>query len=146
MADTWTSAVWIDFNGRSRQTIVKTTGGLAPVIPSLQAASLAALAQFWESPLVMSTATSTPGTYQTVGDTARLLFQTTAGTIVRITLPAPNLSIFMADGITVDPTNPLVAAIIAAVIANCTDGSGHACVAYVGGNYDRSKGTDLLTP
>jgi len=146
MVDTAASLVWLDASGRTRQTIVKTLAGAVALEGFLQAASLATLNTTWESVMTINPTAASAGTYQNTGDSARLAFQTAAGNIVRLTLPAPTIAIFLADRITVDPANTLVIAIVAAAIGSLTDGSGNAVVSFLGGYYDRSRGSDLLTP
>lgn len=52
-----------------------------------------------------------------VNDKAVLIFQNSAGDTRREEIPAPDASLFGADGVTVDPTNAQVAAFVAATLA-----------------------------
>lgn len=146
MADQAMSVVWIDANGRTRQTIIKTLVGAGSLLTAMRAGSLAGVNTWWQSMLQPAVGASTPGTYQTTADTARLLFQTGSGSIIRLTLPAPKVALFLADKITVDPANATVVSIVNAAVGHLSDGAGSAVVSFVGGVYDRSRGTDLLTP
>jgi len=76
-------------------------------------------------------------TYPSVSDYARLLFQTTAGTLVQVTIPAPQSSMFLADQFTVDSAS--VAGLLAALILVGTDLAGNAITSYVGGTRERSQ-------
>jgi hypothetical protein len=66
-----------------------------------------------------------------VASYAALLFQDAVGETGQITLPAPAASIFLPDGMTVNPA--AIAAIIAAVGAECLSSSGGLLTTYLGG-------------
>lgn len=147
MADKAASLVWIDANGRTRQTIIKTLTGVGSGIStSLAAASTGAIQSAWEGTFTVTGAVPAGGLYQAMADAASLQFQTAAGNILRVTLPAPLLGIFKPDKVTVDPTNALVLSIIGACVGDLSDGAGHAAVSYLGGVYLRGSRTDLDTP
>lgn len=57
-------------------------------------------------------------TYANVEDKAVFTFQSTTGAIHRYKIPAPIEAIFQADGETIDNSNTLVVAFVAAMIAN----------------------------
>jgi len=80
--------------------------------------------------------TPTNATYPNVGDFAKLLFQTSAATLVQVTIPAPQSSMFLADQFTVDPAS--VAGLLAALVLVGTDLSGNPITTYVGGTRERS--------
>lgn len=70
------------------------------------------------------------GQYSLCTTTAVLNFLTSIGSGVQVTIPAPVSGMFLADGFTVDQTNPLVAALIAAVIGFLSDPSNNLVVSY----------------
>lgn len=146
MTDLFASAVWIDANGRTRMTILKTLAGAAPITSAMQAFQLAALQQIWESAVVLPGTPAAAGAYQSVGDAAVLLFQTAAGNIVSLTIPAPGIGIFLPDGITVDPANANIIALVAACIGALTDGGGNAVTTFLGGTYRRGSASALSAP
>jgi len=65
--------------------------------------------------------------------TAVLNFITAVPSGVQVTIPAPIAAMFAADGVTVDPTNAVVAAYIAAAVGYLCDSNGNAVVAYTTG-------------
>lgn len=64
--------------------------------------------------------------YSTIGDGMVFLFQNAAGTVRRLRLPAPDLSLFLADGETPDPDNTEVQAVVTAALAALPVGYIHA--------------------
>lgn len=86
----------------------------------------------WEGDLIAPPAPAPiSAPYASVKDGAALVFQTASGALVRITVPAPDSGIFMADNETVDPAT--IAALIAAVIADVVTADGIAVTAFVAG-------------
>mgnify|MGYP001195724336 CR=1 FL=1 len=77
----------------------------------------------------------TPGTttYFLTTDVAVLVFQTVPGGSLRVVIPGPLEEVFGSDGNTVDPTDTLVAAVIADVIGTLTDSGGNVATAYISG-------------
>lgn len=146
MTDFASSVVWIDVNGRTRQTIIQTLTGAAPITTVMQSFQLASIQRLWESAMVIPGTPPSAGNYQSNSSAAELLFQTGAGTIVRLVVPAPGISVFKADGVTIDPANVNIIALVAACTGLMTDGNGNAVTGYLGGRYKRGTGTDLDTP
>jgi hypothetical protein len=138
MADTSRSTVWVDVNGRTRQTILRGNATLAGVQAALAAISYAVPQRVWEGPTSFPAGTAVPGTYQNVADYAQLVYQDAGGDLVYITLPACAAAIFLADGETVDPANAAIAALNAAVIGTVLTAAGGVVTAYVGGFRRRS--------
>jgi len=146
MPDKVASVVWIDANGRTRQTIIRTLAGAAAIVGAAEAASNAVQQDLWESFAAGGIGVPVAATYQAVADAADMLYQTASGSVLRLTVPAAQLGIFKADKVTVDPTNPLVTALNAAVIGSLSDGAGNPAAVYLGGRYLRGSRTDLDTP
>lgn len=125
------SVVWADASGRTRTSFLTTSAGGSAVRAELVAVSNADWLQTWEGDLDAQVPAPAGGVYADVADTATLLFQTAAGAIVKVTLPAPDASIFLADGETVDPGE--ITALISQVLASAVTADGTALDSYVGG-------------
>lgn len=89
--------------------------------------------------------------YPNVEDKAVLTFMSASFQLVRISIPAPLLAIFLADGETVDPSNGLLATLKTALFANDAGGGG-ACsdagsflIAFVAGTRTRRRFQRKLT-
>lgn len=139
MADQRGSYIWIDANGVTRQTILTTLAGGAAIAAAIQAASQAGLETSWESVLGAPVGAAAVGNYQSVKMAAQLTYQTATGSILKVTLPAPAIGVFLADKRTIDPANALVIALNAAVIGALSDGAGNAAVSYLGGLLQPSR-------
>lgn len=139
MADKRASIIWLDVNGVSRQTILTSTTGAGAIWAAVQAASQAQVETSWESVLGASVGSAASGAYQSVKMSASLLYQTGSGGSLRITIPAPQLSIFLPDGVTVDPSNSLVIAINTAAIGLLSNGGGTTAATFVGGILNPSR-------
>jgi hypothetical protein len=120
--------------------VIKAVTDPCTVASPLQAISNAGILYSWDGTIDSAIGAATAAQYQAVQQWAELLFQTAAGSILRLTLVAPPLSILKADKKTVDPTNAGVVTLIAAAVGNLSDGQGNAAVSYVGGRLmpDRS--------
>src|SRR5579863_2339040 len=119
---------WTDSQGRGRVTLARTLAGATSIENDLNALSQAQID--WCTQGVYETYTVTPGggQYPSVNDWVALLFQTTAGTQVRLTLPAPSTSIFQADGQTVNPA--MISTLITDCVGNLTDDAGNVVVSF----------------
>jgi hypothetical protein len=126
------TTVWIDVQGKTIAHLLTTATGGSAVQAEIAAISNAAVYQAWEGDLVVpATPSPVSAPLQSVRDQATLAFQTGAGSLVRVQVPAPDIGIFQADGETVDPAT--IAALIAAVIADVVTADGTALTAYVAG-------------
>jgi len=131
------SVIWVDAGGRTRQTILRGVdsliGGatLATVQADIGSISNAGVAEYWQGPDTHPGGTGVNATYPNVSDWAQLLFQASDGTSLYITIPAPQSSIFLADGETVDATT--ITTLIADVGAVCTTSSGLFATVFIGG-------------
>lgn len=87
---------------------------------------------YWEGNLVINTTpTVVNATYQAVTAKALLNFMCADGTSAQIAIPAPKLSIFLADGVTVDATT--IPTLIADCIGNLQSPTGSLATAFLGG-------------
>lgn len=126
------TTVWADAGGRTTTNLLTTSAGAAAVQAAIAAKSNAAILLDWEGPLnVNPSPAPVTASLPDVGDLAVLTFTTAAGSYVKVVIPAPQASIFLADGETVDITQ--ITAIISAVIANTVTTAGVPVTAYVGG-------------
>jgi len=108
-------------------------GGLGAYEAAIQACSNGVLQFATNGIPTVSAASPTTGQYDLLSDLAVLVFATVPGSTVVVTIPAPLASIFGPSSNVVDPTNPLVATLIAATIGTLGDAAGNAVTAYVSG-------------
>lgn len=129
------TTVWVDASGSTTTHNLVTSAGGVPTRAGVLACSNADFQQEWEGALSINGA---PGPvaapFQGVRDTAVLQFSTAAGSIVKVAIPAPQASIFLADMETVDPANASIAALVALVLANVVTPGGVALVNFLGGS------------
>lgn len=126
------SVIWVDAQGKTRQTLLRGSATLLTVMSSVKSVSNAdVLGDFEGTETINGTPVPVAAAYATVNDFAVLTYETGAGTLVYITVPAPLSSIFLADGETVDAT--AIAALTTAVVGTVTDASGNAVTAFVAG-------------
>lgn len=128
-------AEWIDnAGGFIRQGgWVFAPAGLVVYEAAVQACSNAVLQYFTNGIPSISGASPGTGQYNLVNDLAVLTFATVPGSTIQVSIPAPFNTIFGPSSNVVDPTNPLIVALIAAVIGTLGDVNGHAATAYVSG-------------
>jgi len=125
---------WIDANGASRTTQVFGNATVATVQVALQNGSNADYIIESEAQ-VFANASPTPvsATYATVDDFAELWLQTSANTILTLTVPAPKSSMFLADQETVDPAGAFVTGLMAVATGLVCDLAGNTVTNFVGG-------------
>lgn len=133
MTDRAVGSVWVDITGRTRLTIIKAHTNPCTILNALQAVSNAGVLYNWDGTIDPAIGVATAAQYQAVQQWCELLFQTAAGTLLRLTLPAPPLSILKADKKTVDPANAGIISLLAQCIGNLSDGSGNTASLYLGG-------------
>ena len=73
------------------------------------------------------------GPYDRVQDKAKLNFDAADGSVVTLQLPGPKQTIFTVSNYEVDPADGLMAALIAALLANGRSAEGKPLVAFAGG-------------
>lgn len=129
----------MDAQGQRALNVITTDTGVGGIETALVAASNADIVECWEGlDEVYSPAPSTAN-YPTLRVAALLTFQDATGSAARLILPSPHDTIFMADNVTVDPTNAEVLAIIAAAVGHLVCGSGSVAVAFVGGQLIQTR-------
>ncbi len=126
---------WLDVAGAylrsgSWLAIAGVSGALTA---ALQAGSNANLYLTTRGAPIVGTTTPAGSLYPYVQDIAQFVFVTAALTQVALTVPAPVASMFGAGGQTVDPTDALAAAIIAAAIGNLSDINGSPVTGFLSG-------------
>lgn len=124
--------VWADINNGRKTNFLYTQdnpaaslGAAGAIIDAMVAMSSCGLVQVRLQPILVVGATPSTGAYPTVLDLARFAWRTTVGTIVRTNIAGPIEDIFLADHETVDVTNPLVMAYIAAMQLAGSDSDGN---------------------
>lgn len=123
--------VWIDLGGRTRVTVPCADPNNTAIMAALQNHSRAGVLNWFEGPEQNLTPTPTGGDFPDVIDLARLTFIDSGGSLATLALPAPNSAIFLADSVTVDPTQ--INDIITACIGHLCSAAGGAVVSYVAG-------------
>ena len=123
--------VWVDAQGEQVLHLIVTASGVSSIRTQLQAISNAVVIEDSEGTIVTFSATPTVAVYPTVRQTAMLQYRDATGSIGRLLVPAPVSSIFLSDGVTVDPA--AITALNAAVIGSLLAGSSNPVTAFVGG-------------
>lgn len=126
------SVIYGDHAGGVTITAIRTSTGATGIMGAVIAKSHADFLNFWESAesINVAPATST-GQYPSITQQATLSFLCADGTIARLIIPAPDISIFLADQQTVDSTQ--IAALTAACIGNLESPSQSLAVSFLGG-------------
>src|SRR5882724_9709050 len=102
------SVMLADAHGNQTIVRINTSGGSGSILSALLACANSDAFQFWESVLATFTPAPVASDYLNVGQVAVLTFVTASGSQVSLRIPAPKLSIFLADGVTVDIINTSV--------------------------------------
>jgi hypothetical protein len=123
MAQRAAAAVWVDTTGRTRLTIVKASTNPCSILNALVAISQGQILQNWDGTLD-GTIGAAPvlAQYTGVDQWVQFVFGTGTQQQLRLSLPAPQLGIFLADQQTVDQTNAGVVALVGACVGNLSDG------------------------
>lgn len=128
------SVVWVDAGGSQTITRINSDGGFAGPFVDLLAVTNADWLQEWESVLSLNPSPSaTSLDYLSVKSVAIILFTTTGVGLVSLRIPAPKLSIFLADGKTVDFANTDVVSLVNACVGILANEAGDTAVSYVAG-------------
>jgi hypothetical protein len=135
------SVIYIDVNGRKTIHRIRTSTNALLILPQILAQSNADRDVFWEA-AENSNATPAPvaATYQPANTAALLTFICADNTLARVRVPAPKLTLFLADQQTVDPAS--AAAIVATCIGVLVSSSGSLATAFAGGVLEPISGKD----
>lgn len=126
------SIMWIDSGGLTTITLILANPSAAGIQGALLAKSNADYLDEWEGPLnINGSPAPVFADYPAVTQSAVLTFLCGDGSVAKVALPAPQISIFLADGQTVDATQ--IAGIIAACTGNLVSNTGSAAVSYLSG-------------
>lgn len=128
------SILWTDAGGRTgilllhlTDTAIATDG-----LGALLAGSNADWVQYWVGAAQVNAAPAPSSTaYAPLFPSATLLFRCADGSSARVRIPSPHTGLFLADGETVDPADPL--GVIAALQAVITSNTGSSAAAFLGG-------------
>jgi hypothetical protein len=106
----------------------------------LQLHSNADVLNWFEGPPTNLTPSPVSAVFADVVDLARLTFADAGGNLATLALPAPQLAIFQADSVTVNPS--AIADIIAAAVGHLHTAAGNPVTAFVAGvRNQRSSGS-----
>lgn len=113
---------WYGTHGRSRLThIIGPVARLGAQFQAVQdafvAVSAAVVTHYWEDVMAIYDDPPLSSLYSSVEDACHVWFQDDAGNITEVTIPAPQRSIFLADGKTLNVAQSDVAAFITSAIA-----------------------------
>lgn len=123
--------VWLDAAGRTRVTLPSADPDSSTIMSKLQLHSNADVLRWFEGPPTILSPVPPGGTYASVSDIARLTFTDPTGDLVDLALLAPDIGIFLADSVTVDPS--AIADIITACVGVLVTQTGTPVSAFVGG-------------
>jgi len=129
------SVLWVDGAAGATITRINTLTGAAAIQGGIVTISNADYLQEWEGPLTVNGSPAPiVAQYQSVTQRAVLVFTTTApGVLVQLSVPAPQIGIFLSDGRTVDLTNVDVSALAALCAGNLCDDAGNQVVSLIAG-------------
>lgn len=125
------SVLWTDAGARATITLIRTLTGGATIQSDVEALSNAGVLNEWDGTLTVTTPSTSSAQYPSVTQQATLVFLCADGTTARIDIPAPALSIFLSDGVTVDATT--IGILIADCIGNLLSTTLSPATAYLSG-------------
>lgn len=130
--------VWLDYNGKSRLTTPRADTSLSSIQSALLAHSNAVVSYYWEGAQTAVGGSPVAATFQSVGDSVRLMFQDASCDQVSLILPAPKADIFFSDGETVDPST--ITDITSACLGHLQTSAGNVVTDFLGG-FRQPRGT-----
>ena len=132
MADQSRSIVWIGPGTGLTITRVRTATGAGTIQTDMLAVSNADYNDYWEGDLVINSSPApTNAEYRAITARALLNFLCADGTSVQLAIPAPQIGIFLADGVTVDAST--ITTLIADCIGNLESTTGSLATSFLGG-------------
>ena len=129
--------IWVDSQGEQTLNIYVTASGVSSIRTQIAALSNAVPIESSEGTIAAISGTPTVATFPSVRSNARLHFQAASGSRGSLLIPAPVTSIFLTDGVTVDPT--AITALIAAAVGNLLCGDSTVAAMFVGGELVQTK-------
>lgn len=128
------STLWVDAGGNQTITRINSQGGASVIVATMLAVLNSDISQDWEGVLATASPAPTNAAYMPVTARATLLFTTTAaGVLVSLTLIAPKLAIFLADGVTVNLANADVVNLATAAVGTLCNETGDTATALIAG-------------
>lgn len=133
------STIWVDAG--VGQTIYRnrTASGVGALLAGIQGCSNADWSVCWESPETLNTPAPVAAQYLGVKPDAVLYFACADTTVAALRIPSPQVGIFLADQVTINPANAAVAVLIAAAVGNLASASGSLATAFLAGRLDSSR-------
>lgn len=128
-----TSTIWVDAAGAQTIHRVRTSGGIGGILPATVAASDADWFQCWEGPETAQVPAPVAAQYLPLKPAALCYFLCADGTTAVLRVPAPRVGIFLADQVTVDGSNALVTALVAACVGQLQSTSGSLATGFLAG-------------
>ena len=126
------SVVWVDGAGGSTITLIRALTSASSIETELLAVSNADWFNEWEGTLNINTSPApTIASYQSIAQVATLNFLCADGTLAEVRLVAPKLSIFLADGLTVDST--MITSLITACVGTLLSATLSPAASFVAG-------------
>lgn len=109
-------------------------GGAGDIVTATQAVSTAGLVAVQIVPTLLVGSDPSGGTYPNARDYVKLQFRTAGRGVVDYHYPCPLAATLTGSGLSdIDPTNPLIEALVAAIMANATGDDGSAITTFLGG-------------
>jgi len=133
------TVIWGDSNGAQQLRTIETQAGASSRTAAIQVYNHAAPSQTSEGPPVYPGVPPVVGVYPSAESVAYLRFADAAGFVAVLALPAPDTSIFLADGVTVDPL--AIGGIIVAATASLVTAAGNLVTTFVGGSLGQGRVT-----
>ena len=132
MADQTMSVVWIGAGTGLTINRIRTAAGASTILTDLLALSNADEINTWEGDLTVNGSPAPVNAeYPGLNTVANLLFLCADGTTAQLKLPAPKISIFLADGVTIDAS--AITTLIADCIGSLQSASGSLAVSFQAG-------------
>jgi len=131
------SVLYVDAGGAQGISRINSIAGAGAIQTALLAASDADWLQCWEGTLTTNGSPSPVAAQYLPLRPAALIYYLCADTTTAILrIPSPQVGIFLADQVTVDPANAAIVALNAAVIGAMTNEAGSLVTAYQAGRLE----------
>ncbi|SRR6516162_2548711 len=132
MADKTMSIVWIGAGTGLTINRIRTATGAGTILADLLAISQADQLNTWEGDLTINGSPAPGGgQYPGLNQIANLVFLCADNTTAQIRLPAPSISIMLADGVTVDSST--ITTLITDCVGNLQSPTGSLAVSFLSG-------------